>query len=205
MLHSIRRRRVSAGMAAFGLWGLAPRLPAVESGASKSPARPLAERLAAYADGLRYDDLDAATVEVVKSHLIDTLGCGIAAFDERPVRICREVALAAAGHGSGGGATIIGTDARASPDLAAFANGGAARYYDLNDVYVNRLTIHPSDTISACLAIAETERASGQALITAIALAYEINCRLLDAFDITTRGWDGPVFGLPAVALAAGK
>ena len=36
-------------------------------------------------------------------------------------------------------------------------------------------------------------------------LAYEVNCRLIDAFDITTRGWDPPVFSLPAVALAAGK
>ncbi len=27
----------------------------------------------------------------------------------------------------------------------------------------------------------------------------------IDAFDITTRGWDVPVFSLPAVALAAGK
>jgi 2-methylcitrate dehydratase len=192
---AIRRRHVLAAAAALGLAGLASRARA------EAPAHPLAERLAAYADGLRYSDIDAATIEAAKSHLIDTLGCGIAAFDERPVRICREVALA----GAGGGATIIGTDRRASPDLAAFANGGAARYYDLNDVYVSRLTIHPSDTISACLAIAEIERASGQALITAIVLAYEINCRLLDAFDIPTRGWDGPVFGLPAVALAAGK
>jgi 2-methylcitrate dehydratase len=203
MSHLIPRRRVLAGMAALGLAG--PALRARAAG-PEAPAHPLAERLAAYADGLRYSDIDAASIEAVKSHLIDTLGCGLAAFDERPVRICREVALlTAAGGGGQSGATIIGTDRRASPDLAAFANGGAARYYDLNDVYVNRLTIHPSDTISACLAIAETERASGQALITAIVLAYEINCRLLDAFDITTRGWDPPVFGLPAVALAAGK
>jgi 2-methylcitrate dehydratase len=194
---AIRRRHVLAAAAALGFGGLLARTRA----AAEAPAHPLAERLAAYADGMRYSDIDAATIEAAKSHLIDTLGCGIAAFDERPVRICREVALA----GASGAATIIGTDRRASPDLAAFANGGAARYYDLNDVYVSRLTIHPSDTISACLAIAEVERASGQALITAIVLAYEINCRLLDAFDITTRGWDGPVFGLPAVALAAGK
>jgi 2-methylcitrate dehydratase len=197
MSHLIPRRHILAGLAALGLGGPASRARA----ASEAPAHPLAERLAAYADGLRYSDIDAATIEAVKSHLIDTLGCGIAAFDERPVRVCRDVALA----GAGGSATIIGTDRRTSPDLAAFANGGAARYYDLNDVYVNRLTIHPSDTISACLAIAETERASGRALITAIVLAYEINCRLLDAFDITTRGWDPPVFGLPAMALAAGK
>src|SRR5207249_4797894 len=86
MPHSIPRRRFIAGMAAFGLWGLAPRLPAAESGASKSSAKPLADRLAAYADRLRYDDLRAATLERAKSHFIDTIGCAIAAFDETPVR-----------------------------------------------------------------------------------------------------------------------
>jgi 2-methylcitrate dehydratase len=48
---------------------------------------PLAARLAAYAERLRYEDLDPATIERVKAHVIDTLGCGIAAFDEAPVRI----------------------------------------------------------------------------------------------------------------------
>lgn len=165
------------------------------------PTRALAERLATYADSLRYEDLDAATVEAVKTHLIDTLGCGIAAFDEGPVRICRDVALAQAGNGS----TVIGTDRRVTPDLATFANGAAFRYYDLNDFYIGRLTGHPSDQIAACLAVAEAEHASAPELITAIALVYEINCRLIDAFDITTSGWDAPAFSLPAVALAAGK
>ena len=32
-----------------------------------------------------------------------------------------------------------------------------------------------------------------------------MNCRLVDAFDISARGWDPPVFGLPAIALAVGR
>jgi len=201
MSRPIPRRGAIAGIAAFGLWGLAPRVFSADPESPKSPGKPLAERLAAYAHGLRYDDLDAATVERVKTHFIDTIGCGIAAFDEGPVRICREVALGVAG----GAATVIGTHRRTTPDLATFANGAAFRYYDLNDSYVGRLAGHPSDHIAACLAVAESERSSATELITAIVLAYEINCRLIDAFDITTRGWDVPVFSLPAVALAAGK
>jgi 2-methylcitrate dehydratase len=171
---------------------------------SEPRARPLAERLAAYADGLRYDDLDHATIERVKVHVIDSLGCGLAAFEEEPVRICRDVALA---RGGGDGATVIGTRRRAAPDLATFANCAAFRYLDLNDAYVGRITGHPSDNVAACLAVAEAEQASAAELITAIALAYEINCRLIDAFDvgIGDRGWDVPVLSLPAVALAAGK
>jgi 2-methylcitrate dehydratase len=169
---------------------------------SEQPVRLLAERLAAYAASLRYDELGAATIERVKAHLIDTLGCGIAALDESPVRICRDVALAP-GNGS---STVIGANRRTTPDLASFANGAAFRYYDLNDVYVGRAACHPSDNIAACLAVAESERASASDLITAIAVAYEINCRLVDVFDLTTRGWDdATVFSLPAAALAAGK
>jgi 2-methylcitrate dehydratase len=164
------------------------------------PVRPLAERLAAYAHGLRYEDIDAATIERVKIHVIDTIGCGIGAFDERPVGICRDVAL-----GVSGNATIIGTDRRTTPDLASFANGAAFRYFDFNDTYTGRFSVHPSDHIAACLAVAEAERASAQDLITSIVIAYEVNCRLVDALDIATRGWDPPVMSLPAVALAAGR
>jgi 2-methylcitrate dehydratase len=175
-----------------------------KSAASVQNEGTLAERLAGYAHGLRYDDLDEATIERVKAHLIDSIGCGLAAFDEKPVRICRDVALA---NGSGGGATVIGTKRRVAPDLATFANGAAFRYLDLNDAYVGRITGHPSDDIAACLAVAEAERSTAAELITAIVLAYEVNCRLIDAFDVSlgTSGWDVPVLSLPAVALAAGK
>jgi 2-methylcitrate dehydratase len=178
-------------------------LPTATRIARAADQKPLAERLAVYADALRYDDLDAATVERVKVHLIDVLGCGLAAFDEKPVRVCREVALAS----GPGAATLIGTKRRVTPDLAAFANGAGFRYLDLNDAYVGRITGHPSDDIAACLAVAEAERASAKDLITAITLAYEVNCRLIDAFDVAfaERGWDVPVLSLPAVALAAGK
>src|SRR5262245_3123961 len=120
--------RLTAGVAA---------LPVVHRFAWGQEVRPLAERFAHYADQLRYDDLDDATIERVKSHLIDTIGCGIAAFDEGPVRICRDVALAgaAAGAAAAGSATIIGTGRRTTPELASFANGAAFRYYDLNDTY----------------------------------------------------------------------
>ena len=139
----------------------------------------------------------------MKSHIVDSLACAIAAFDEPPVRICRELALAP----GDGPSTVIGTQRRSTPDLAAFANGAAIRYYDLNDAYASPTSgaVHPSDHIGACLAVAEAEKASAAEAITAIVLAYEINCRLIDSLDAALRGWDPTVFSLPAVALAAGK
>ena len=135
-------------------WGAQAQTPTKPP--SETRQRPLAERLSAYANGLHYDDLDAATIERVKAHLIDTLGCGFAAFDEKPVQICRDIALTP----GGGASTVIGTNRRTTPDLATFANGAAFRYYDLNDSYVAGLAGHPSDHIAACLAVAEAEQAS---------------------------------------------
>ena len=173
---------------------------ATEENSPDMTVRPLAEQLAAYAHGLHFEDLDSATIERAKMHVTDAIGCGIGAFDERPVRICRDVALAVPGN-----STIIGTNRRATADLAAFANCAALRYLDFNDTYVGRFSVHPSDHIAACFAVAEAEGSNAQDLITSIVVAYEVNCRLVDACDISTRGWDSTVMSLPAVALAAGK
>src|SRR5690242_8085687 len=128
---SMSRRRAIAGTLALSLGGLMPRRVLSAAEASDPPAHPLANRLAAYAAELRFEDLDAATVERVKTHVIDTVGCGIGAFDEKPVRICRDVALAVQGS-----ATVIGTNRKTTCDLASFANGAAFRYLDFNDAYV---------------------------------------------------------------------
>jgi 2-methylcitrate dehydratase len=193
----IPRRSLLAGMAAASLSALAR----AEEPPQPASAAPLADRLAAYAERLGWHDLDAATVEAVKVLVVDSFGCAIAALDEPPVQICRGVAIAA----GGGPSTVLGAGRRTAPDLAAFANAAAIRYYDLNDVYVAPQATHPSDAIAACFAVAEAEKASARDLVTAIVLAYEIECRLADAFDLSARRFDTTVSTLPAVALAAGK
>src|SRR5207247_869658 len=101
------------------------------------------------------------------------------------------------------GATSLGTDHKAPPDWAAFANGCGIRYFDFNDTYLSKEPAHPSDNISAALAIAEALGASGRELITAIALAYEVQCRLCDAASIRARGWDHVTYGTFSTALAS--
>ena len=155
---------------------------------ARADTKPLAERLADYALALKFEKLDAATIEQTKSLIVDSMACAVAAFDERPVRICRDLALMPAD----GASTVIGTTRRTTPDLASFANGAAIRYYDLNDAYASPGSgaVHPSDHIGACLAVAEAEKASATDAITAIVLAYEINCRLIDATDAVPKGWE---------------
>ncbi len=168
------------------------------TGAGKAP---LARQLADYADSLHVSDLDPSTIERAKVHLLDSLGCGLAAFKEGPVAAVREIALASGGNA----ATIIGTKRRATLEWAAFANGAAIRADDINDVYVGRGTGHPSDNIAACLSVAEASGASGPELLLATVLAYEIECRFLDGEYLDNRGWDHPNYALISGALGAGK
>ena len=53
--------------------------------------------------------------------------------------------------------------------------------------------------------MAESVGANGRELITAIALAYEVQCRLCDAASIRARGWDHVTYGAFSTALAAAK
>ena len=101
--------------------------------------------------------------------------------------------------------TIIGTDHQAPPDWAAFATGCCIRYFDYNDTYLSKEPAHPSDNIAAVFAVAESVGASGRELITAIALAYEVQCRFCDAASIRARGWDHPTYGAFSTALAAAR
>lgn len=162
---------------------------------------PLAARLAAYVDGLGYADIDATTLEAVKLRLVDTFGCALAALDEPVVASCYRIARAA----GDGKATLIGTRHRVGTEMAAFANGAAIRYYDLNEGYASREVGHPSHFVSVCLAVAEAEGRSVRDVIVAIVAAYEIECRLFDAVSLNARGWDNTTYGVVTAALAAGK
>ena len=160
----------------------------------------LAERLADYALATRYADLGRTTVTQLKLRLVDAAGCALGAYDEEPVKIARRVALSESGRGV---ATLLGTEEKVPAELATFVNGLMVRYFDFNDTYLSKEPAHPSDNISACLAVAESEGASGKDLLAAAAVAYEVQCRLCDAADIRHRGWDHVNYGLVSTSLAA--
>ncbi len=164
----------------------------------------LAERLATYAHELTYEKLPHAAVLEAKRRIIDALGCAMGAIScgSEPARIAVQVAATASNPN---GATVLTTTHKSSPDLAAFASGVMMRYLDFNDTYLSKEPAHPSDNIAAVLAVAEAEKRSGRDILTAIVLAYEIQCRLCDAASIRSRGWDHVTYGAFSAGLAAGK
>ncbi len=138
----------------------------------------------------------------VKRRVIDSIGCALGAWNEEPCVIARNVASE---FSAKNGATIIGTNHKAPPDWAAFATGCCIRYFDYNDTYLSKEPAHPSDNFSAALAMAESLGSNGRELITAIALAYEVQCRLCDAASIRARGWDHVTYGAFSTALASAR
>ena len=162
----------------------------------------LAEKLADYVHSTNYNVVPENVIHETKKRIIDSLGCGIGAFNEEPVKISRKVAQTAR---DSQGSTLFGTRKKTTPDLAAFVNGVMVRYFDYNDTYLSKEPAHPSDNIGPCFSVAESEHASGKDLLLSIILAYEIQCRFCDAADIRHRGWDHVCYGLPSTALATGK
>jgi 2-methylcitrate dehydratase len=151
---------------------------------------------------LCYDDLPDTVVHEVKRRLLDSLGCALGAWNAAPCRIARRIALAVK---TTNGATVWGTMHRTLPDLATFVNGTLVRYLDFNDTYLAKEPAHPSDNIAAILAAGEVAHASGKRVIQAIALAYEVHCRLCDAAALRPRGWDHVTYGPFSSALGVAK
>ncbi len=162
----------------------------------------LADRLAGYACSLKYSELDERTLREMKARVIDALGCAVGALQVEPVRMSREVALALR---DSGGSTLVGTGKTTSPELATFVNGLMVRYFDFNDTYLSKEPAHPSDNLSTCFALAESEGKTGRDLLAAAVVAYEIQCRFCDAADIRHRGWDHVNYGLASTSLAAAR
>src|SRR5216117_517476 len=162
----------------------------------------LAHQLADYACALRFEDLSKEVVHEVKRRVIDSLGCALGAWKEEPCAIARKVAF---DFTAKDGSTIIGTNHKAPPDWAAFANGCCIRYFDYHDTSLSKEPAHPRDHLSAALAMTESLGANGKELITAIALAYEVQCRLCDAASIRARGWDHVTYGAFSTALASAR
>jgi 2-methylcitrate dehydratase len=135
-----------------------------------------------------------------KHLLLDSIGCALAAHEEEAF----EAALATTREiGGSPDCTVIGSAERTSLPNAVLLNGTLIRALDLNDIYVGPgQNGHPSDNIAVALSVAESERNSGQELLAAIVLGYEIYGRLEDLADPASP-WDHvTVSSLVAPAMA---
>jgi 2-methylcitrate dehydratase len=155
-------------------------------------SRTMVERLAAYVEKASPRQLSPQAREALKVRLLDSLGCAIGALSGEPVRMVRshveELSRAGPCVLIGGGSSSI--------DLAALFNSTLVRYLDFNDSYLAPgETCHPSDNLGAILAAAESASAAGEELLVALAVSYQVQCRLSDEAPVRAKGFDHTVQG----------
>jgi 2-methylcitrate dehydratase len=160
------------------------------------------EQLAGWVMAQRAQDIPAAALNQAKVLLLDTIGCGYAAYEEEAAH-----AVLATLKEMGGApqCTVIGNAIKTNAPNAVLVNGSLIRILDLND-YVNtksgQIGGHPSDNIPVALAAAELSGSPGRDILTAIVFGYEIYGRLKELMD-RNSDWDGvTVSGFAAPAMA---
>jgi 2-methylcitrate dehydratase PrpD len=163
-------------------------------------------------------ELSQAIAEHVASATVESLPPGAVAGARRSLLDALGVTLAASTLGDGvgpfvdlvvadGGAptsTVIGYGHKVPAAAAAFANGAMAHALDYEDAHDGAL-VHPNaTTVPAVLALAETRRASGREVLTAMAVGCDLVCRLGLALraDPAEDGWYPPAILQPFGAAA---
>jgi 2-methylcitrate dehydratase PrpD len=167
------------------------------------------QRLSAYIARALRRPLPAAVAEKTKHHLLDTLAAMVSGSRLRPGR---EAIAFARSQGGVREACVVGSRVVASAGNAALANGMLAHADETDDSH-SRSQTHPGcGVVAASLAMAERERASGPSLLRAVALGYDVCCRLtqsLNAIEFRAAGHSthsfGPTFGAAAAAGALAR
>ncbi|MGA9452587.1 MAG: MmgE/PrpD family protein [Verrucomicrobiia bacterium] len=162
----------------------------------------LVEQLAAFVARAAYDDLSPEARAQLKIRVLDSLACAVGALTGEPIQLLREHTE---DFGGADRCTLIG-GGRTAPDRAAFYNSALIRYLDFNDSFLARgETCHPSDNLGAVLAAAEYAGRSGRDLLTALAVAYQVQCRLSEVAPVRAKGFDHATQGAYAVAAGVSK
>lgn len=158
--------------------------------------------LATFTQNAVFNELSQQAATQLKMRLLDSLGTAIGAVEGPPVRAIRRMVGNLAGTEQ---SSLIG-GGKAPLDRAALYNSALVRYLDFNDSYLAKgETCHPSDNIGSILAAGEMTDMSGRDFLTALAVAYQVQCRLSDEAPVRDKGFDHTTQGSYAVAAGVSK
>jgi 2-methylcitrate dehydratase len=145
------------------------------------------QALAKYAARANFDDLSAESRERLPIHILDSLGCCIAALGSGPIEACREQVTEFGGTGP---CALIG-GGKANPIFAAFWHTALVRYVDFMDNYLAPTeTCHTADNFGVALTAAEYVGGTGRDLMLGVAIGYTVQSRLVDHGNFMMRGFD---------------
>ena len=170
-----------------------------------APAADLTGRVARYMAGARQQALSADVVREAKHRILDTIAAMISGARLKPGEMAIRFARAQGGTAE---ASIVTTNIRTSVINAALVNAMFA-HADETDDFEPVTKAHPGcSAVPAALAVGERENASGQELIRAVVLGYDLGCRWLQALGpnhvrATHRSAEGVSATMGAAAAAA--
>jgi 2-methylcitrate dehydratase PrpD len=163
------------------------------------------EILADHFTGVAMSDLPPKLIEDSKTLVLDYLGVGIAGSQTDSGAIAARFANETGGKPE---ASLIGHAGRVPALHAAFANAISSHSIELDDVDVLALFHFSPPVVSAALAVAEREQASGAEFITAVALGCEMMARASAATNnsLRDRGYHTtPTCGVFGATVAAAR
>jgi len=145
------------------------------------------EALAKYAARASFADLSAQSRKQLPVHILDSIGCCVAALGAGPIEACR---AQVADFGGDGPCALIG-GSKANPIYAAFWHTALVRYVDFMDNFLAPTeTCHTADNFGVALTITDYVGGSGRDLMLAVALSYTVQSRFVDHANFMTRGFD---------------
>lgn len=163
------------------------------------------QKLAAFALGLRLQDVPAEVLDKAKTHFLDVLGVALASsrfeFGAATLRGVLEL-------GEGQQASAIGSGARLPAASAALVNGVLAHGLDFDDTHIGAIFHASAPALAATLAVGQSRQVRGEEALLAFLVALEIGCRLatVGAGDLHHRGFHPTgLCGTFAAAAAAGR
>ncbi|HWV66681.1 MmgE/PrpD family protein [Chitinophaga sp.] len=143
------------------------------------------QMMAEYTNSIEFSSLPPAIIQQLKIHLLDSLASLIFSTRESlPQKVARALGRLSGIQGTG-------FPLKLAPNFAAQYYTTLIRYPDFMDNFLAKeSTCHPSDNIGALLAAAHAEEVSGSGFLAAMALSYEMECRLTEQLPVMISGHD---------------
>jgi 2-methylcitrate dehydratase PrpD len=152
------------------------------------------DSLVEYMLAARQAKLPAEVVQKGKSHILDSLAAIASGSRLKPGQLGLQHARAQEGKEE---CSVLGTNFKTTPIVAAFANGMSAHADETDD---SNSQLHPGCAIvPAVWAMAESQSSNGDALLRAVILGYDIGFRFHQAFEPRSTSF-GATFGASAAA-----
>jgi 2-methylcitrate dehydratase PrpD len=171
---------------------------------NKPEISPVMHELATYISRAVKKPLPKPVAEKTKHHVLDTIAAMVSGSKLLPGEQAISFARTQGGPPE---AIVIGSRVVTSAVNAALANGMLGHADETDDSHAASLTHPGCGIVPAALAMAEREQANGTAFLRAVALGYDVGCRMtmaLHAYDFREAGHSthsfGPMFGAAAAA-----